>query len=181
MQIAQSPPFPVGISYFRLLAQYNSWANKRLYLACRELPVEIYMKDFNLYFGSIHRTLNHILVADRLLMGRYKGFPATIQALDSIPCATLNDLRIIRQNEDDAILSFFNDHAEIIGNEILSYIDTEGHERSVPQLLAYAHFFNHQTHHRGQVHAALTQSGIKEPPPLDIIYFYYEGGWVQNP
>ena len=76
---------PPDLGYFRTLARYNRWANRRLYAAAAALHEADYMRKLPSYFGSLHATLNHILVGDRLWFGRFTGHPDTnIKALNQI-------------------------------------------------------------------------------------------------
>jgi len=66
----------------RTFARYNAWANRRLYDACARLPREEYYRDRKAFFGSLHGTLNHLLLADRIWLGRIKGKPIAVRGLD---------------------------------------------------------------------------------------------------
>ena len=162
------------MSQFPLMARFNEWANARLYGAVARLSEEDYRADRGLFFGSVHRTLNHLLVVDRIWTRRIEGVPHGIASLDAqlhdgfsaLKTARVDeDRRLIRQVDglDAAALKRTVRYRRIIGSG-------EGETRCDHILVT---LFNHQTHHRGQVHAALTQSGI-EPPPLDVIFFLDE-------
>ena len=162
------------MSHFPLMARFNEWANARLYGAVARLPEEEYRADRGLFFGSVHRTLNHLLVVDRVWTRRLDGEPPGIVSLDmqlhdrvaALKAARAEeDGRLIRQVDglDAAALQRAVRYRRIIGSG-------EAETRCDHILIT---LFNHQTHHRGQVHAALTQSGI-EPPPLDVVFFLDE-------
>src|SRR5437667_4066081 len=89
--------------YFATLARYNAWANRRLYDAVGALPESDYMKPRPAFFGSIHATLNHILVGDRVWLGRLEGQPSGIQALDQILYDDFAALHAARTAEDERI------------------------------------------------------------------------------
>src|SRR5690606_30740172 len=94
-----------GIAYFRMLAAYNRWANARLYAACLTLPPAAYEADRRGYFGSIGRTLNHILVGDRIWRARFAGAAPAIIDLTHVPYPDRHALWAARQAEDEGIIS----------------------------------------------------------------------------
>jgi len=156
-------------SHFLLMAKYNAWANARLYKMASDLPDELYRKNVGAYFGSLHGTLNHILTADRIWMRRLTGTGEHPDKLNAILFDDVGSLRAARQAEDQRILSFVEGLAEGDFEKTLEYRTLSGAPQK--QLLGeiLAHFFNHQTHHRGQGHAILTVLGIAEPDPLDLL------------
>jgi uncharacterized damage-inducible protein DinB len=158
-----------GPDYFAQLAAYNRWANRRLFAACAELSTDEYHAPRRAFFGSIHRTLNHILVGDRLWFSRVEG-QALNYPLDHELYADLPSLRAARQTEDDRILQFVQAlPAERLAGD-LSYRNVAGEAHTTPLRFVLGHIFNHQTHHRGQVHDMLSQTAVA-PPPIDLIYF----------
>lgn len=163
----------MNASYFMHLAKYNIWANNRLYKACGALPEQAYLKARPSYFGSIHKTLNHILVADMIWMDRFLGEKVGPQTLDELLFDTFEALWKARQEQDEKILDFTISLTEKDVDGILEYTDISGVPHDVPLAICLAHFFNHQTHHRGQVHGLLSQE-VKEPPALDLIYYTLE-------
>jgi uncharacterized damage-inducible protein DinB len=163
------------LAYFRTLARYNQWANRRLYAAAAALPEHDYMRALPSYFGSLHATLNHLLVGDRLWMARLTDHSETrIASLDQILYADLVGLRVAREAEDARIITYADDLDEPTLNSTLRYKTVKGDAHSTPLRLVLGHVFNHQTHHRGQCHGLLSTLGVKEPPPLDLIYYVRE-------
>lgn len=160
--------------HFQMFAYYNKWANELVYRAAAELSDEEYRLDLGLFFGSIHRTLNHILVADRIWMKRFTNEGDHPKTLDAIISDNFIALREKRQAEDDRICRFTDemDEQKLSGRYTYTPLSSM---RTISQRLApsLAHFFNHQTHHRGQIHAALTRIGT-DAPPLDLAYFLRE-------
>ncbi|PRD45915.1 damage-inducible protein DinB [Phyllobacterium phragmitis] len=156
---------------FQMFAAYNSWANGLVYDAAAKLSDEEYRRDMAAFFGSIHGTLNHIMVADRVWMKRFTGEGDHPKTLDTILFEHPAALRAAREAEDRRIIAFVDglDGKAIAGR--FTYI-TVTDVRTVSQRLAPAlsHVFNHQTHHRGQVHAMLTALG-HEAPSLDLSRF----------
>jgi len=157
-----------------MFAHYNRWANRRLYAAAATLADEDYRLDLGAFFGSVHRTLNHVLVADRIWMRRFTGEGDAPAALDTVLADELALLAVLREAEDERIVDWIDDLPDAAFAGRFTYT-TVTDLRTVSQRLApaLAHFFNHQTHHRGQVHALLTRLG-QAAPALDLIYFQRE-------
>lgn len=159
--------------HFRTLARYNQWANDRLYAVCGKLhDNELFMQRPS-FFGSIHATLNHILVADRLWMGRLTGHPAQIARLDEILYGDFIGLNVARVAEDAQIVTFCDALDEPTVNSMLRYKNMAGETQATPIRWVLTHMFNHQTHHRGQTHGLLSQTDVA-PPPLDLMYYLRE-------
>ena len=167
-----APSLP--LQHARRFARYNRWANHRLYDACAALPPEAYFAARPSFFGSLHATLNHILVGDSIWLGRFKGQPpAHITALNQILHADFAALRAAREDKDAEIIAFCDglDEAALDGD--FTYTNTRGQTFTDPLFPPLMHFFNHQTHHRGQAHGLLSHAGAS-PPELDMIYFMRE-------
>jgi uncharacterized damage-inducible protein DinB len=161
-------------SHFRMMALYNAWANTRLYDATAAIDAEAYLAPRGAYFGSLHGTLNHILVGDRIWLRRFTGEGEMPSSLDAILYEDLANLRAARQREDARIIGFVEGLEEAALGGTISYRTmtnpTDVTERLAPTLV---HFFNHQTHHRGQAHCMLTQI-TGDAPSLDLIMFQRE-------
>ena len=89
-----------------MFAAYNRWANERLYEAAAKLPDADYRAERGAFFGSLHGTLNHILVADRVWMRRFTGEGPTPTRLDEILFDTLEPLAAARRDEDERIIAW---------------------------------------------------------------------------
>ncbi len=154
-------------AHFDQLAAYNRWANRRQYDDAATLSDDIRKRPAGLFFGSIHGTLNHLLVTDYIWMRRFTGDGPRPERLNQLLHDDFAELRAAREAEDERIFAF------VTGTEaydrILEYQNSSG--KTFQQALgpALTHFFNHQTHHRGQVHAGLTIAGIREPASLDLL------------
>lgn len=160
--------------HFRMLGHYNAWANARLYDAAARLDETQYKADRGAFFKSVHGTLNHLLVTDRIWMKRFTGEGDAPDRLDAILFEAFDGLRDARTAEDARILAYVDglDEARIAGT--ISYRRVSSPEQFVQQLApALAHWFNHQTHHRGQVHALLTGLG-QLSTELDLLFFQRE-------
>ena len=156
------------------MARYNRWANSRLYEACRVLDQAVYHAEGNMFFGSLHGTLNHILVGDRLWLARIQGEPAPALKLDDRPFADLVSLTAARIDEDRRMVDITRSYTDGDIEKIVSYrMVTRPEDVSTPLHLCWLHLFNHQTHHRGQIHDQLVQTEVS-PPPLDLIYYLRE-------
>lgn len=166
------------LDYFRTLARYNQWANRRLYAACAQLHEAEYLKPRAAFFGSIHGTLNHILVGDRLWMARIIGHDAGIKALDQILYGDFIGLRVAREAEDAQIIRVIDAMDEPTLNTTLRYRPlTDNTMTAMPMRFVLGHMFNHATHHRGQAHGLLSQTAVA-PPPLDLVFYLREAALV---
>ena len=161
---------------FPMLARYNKWANDRIYDGAATLTESEYRTDRGAFFGSVHGTLNHLLVADRIWMHRFTGDGPTYGVLDVVVHERLDELRAERLLEDARIEAFVQSLDDEGLASTISY-RTISQPAPITQPLwpALVHFFNHQTHHRGQVHTLLTGFG-RDVPSLDLIAFQRETG-----
>jgi len=154
-----------------MFGRYNAWANSRLYDATARLSPEQYRADRGAFFKSVHGTLNHLLVTDRIWMQRFTGEGDAPNRLDAILFESFDELRAAREAEDRRIVDFVDglDDDRIAGT--IKYRRVSSPEEFEQQLApALAHWFNHQTHHRGHVHALLTGL-VGEAPELDLLIF----------
>ena len=161
---------------FQMFAGYNEWANARLYAAVAELPDADYRADHGAFFKSVHGTLNHLLVGDRVWMQRLTGKGDAPTSLDAILCDDLKSLRAARAEEDARIIAFVAGLSDADLARKVRY-RTISRPAEIEQELGYAlpHVFNHQTHHRGQVHGLLTRIA-GDAPSLDLILYRRETG-----
>ncbi len=159
--------------HFATMAVYNRWANRRLYDACAALPAPDYHRPRPAFFGSIHATLNHILVGDRVWLGRITGTPSGITALDQLLYRELDELRAARAAEDDRVVGLVDRPDAAALDRVVDYRSFSRGRHRIKLRWVLSHLFNHQTHHRGQVHDMLTQTAVP-PPPLDLILFLSE-------
>jgi uncharacterized damage-inducible protein DinB len=157
--------------HYAMFAGYNAWANRRLYDAAAVLPDAQYREDRGAFFKSLHGTLNHLLATDRVWMQRFTGEGTAPDRLDAILFDTFDELRAAREAEDVRILRYIDglDDARLAG--VIHYRRVSTPEPQVQALApALAHWFNHQTHHRGQAHTILT--GLTGTgPELDLLFY----------
>ena len=155
-----------------IMSNYNTWVNEHIFELCSTLSDDDYRMDRKSFFGSIHNTLNHILLVDILWLARLNGYEdESFHSLDQILYHEFDELRKVRVEEDRKLGKF----VENLDNEDLEmpvkYRRMSGQqgEETVHEVLLT--LFNHQTHHRGQIHTMLTQIGIKnsDMPDLDVV------------
>jgi uncharacterized damage-inducible protein DinB len=157
--------------YFANFARYNAWANARLYAAVAQLTEAQFTEDRGAFFRSVQGTLNHLLVTDRIWMQRMTGTGDAPSRLDVILFTEFPALRAARVAEDARIVAYVNGLSDADMAGTISYRRVSTPEPFVQELApVLAHFFNHQTHHRGQVHALLT-SLTGQAPELDLLFF----------
>ena len=147
----------------RLFARYNRLANERLYDARAALSDEERRRDRRGFFRSIHGTLNHILLGDRNWLARFRGGEAPSTGLDAILYEDFAELRAARAMEDDRLEDFVRDATPAFLEGSIRYVNNQGRTLEDPTDLLVLHLFNHQTHHRGQVHDMLSQVGATTP------------------
>jgi len=163
-------------AHFDEFAGYNAWANVRLYDAAARLSNADYRRDGGAFFKSVHGTLNHLLVTDRVWLSRCAGMGA-IQGplpttLNAILHEDLADLRAARDREDAAIIRYVYGLDEAAYAGVIRYRRVSTPEpQEQPLLQGLAHWFNHQTHHRGQAHALITRFSGGPGPELDLLFY----------
>ena len=150
-----------------MLARYNRIANERLYAKCAELSDAEYRKHRDGSFGSIHALLNHILLGDRIWMSRFEGAGRVTPPLNTVMFEDFSELRTARVEQDVHIESFFGSLSDDFSGQSFAYTNNQGKDYVESAPVAFSHFFNHQTHHRGQVHVMLSQTPVA-PPSLDL-------------
>lgn len=160
----------ISSSYARTMASYNRWMNDRLYDCCSKLSDEERKRDAGAFFKSIHGTLNHLLLGDRIWLGRFTDKPFVVSSLDRELYSDFAQLRSERKATDAAISDWIDSLSEADLAGELSYMSMVNPKpRRCPLWVAVTHFFNHQTHHRGQLTTLLVQRGI-DPGVTDLIW-----------
>lgn len=147
------------------MARYNRWMNDKVYACAARLGDDECKRDRGAFFKSIHATLNHLLVADRIWLGRLhgvvppSGFLAIgIRAINQELFADCAQLRAERQRTDQDLDAWAATVTAQSFEAPLRYV-SGGRSREYPLWWVATHLFNHQTHHRGQVTTLLTQAG----------------------
>lgn len=162
-------------AHFAQLARYNAWATARLLDAVAHVPDADYRRDAGLFFRSIHGTLNHLLVGEQLLwFVRFAEGISLRLALDA-------EVEPDRARLDERLRAGTARWEPLIAAlpaerwaGTLDYTTMRGTAASLPFAGVLAHVFNHSTHHRGQITAALTALG-RPAPDIDLVYY------LQNP
>jgi uncharacterized damage-inducible protein DinB len=167
---------PTRADYVRKMAAYNTWMNAKVYATAASLSVEALYAERGAFFGSVFRTLGHIVNGDTIWLKRFAAHPAgyaalapvaalaTPRDLAALPFADLAALAEHRRLLDGCIERWADAVTEADLDHVLGYHDTSGRPWRKPYFLVVAHFFNHQTHHRGQVTTLLSQSGADVGP-----------------
>ncbi|MEH2496199.1 putative damage-inducible protein DinB [Bradyrhizobium sp. AZCC 1678] len=161
--------------HFQQLAAYNRWANARLYAAALGLSEEAYRRPTGVFFDSLHGTLNHLLLTDRIWLKRLTGQGEHPNQLNAILYDNRADLTKARLAEDARLISVVEQYNNAQLAAKVAYRTTSGSPQE--QILAdiLSHLFNHQTHHRGHCHACLSIVTGTEPPSLDLLMFQRGG------
>lgn len=164
------------LSHVQLMAEYNEWMNDKVYAAAASLPATEVSAERGAFFGSILGTLNHLVVADTIWLQRFAALPSLspacrellapvlaeppTTALDARPFADLAALRTHRQGLDQLIRQWVGMLSEDDLTQLLAYRSTKGVPATRQFFSLLMHFFNHQTHHRGQTTTLLSQAGV---------------------
>jgi len=157
--------------YVRTMADYNRWQNENLYGAADELTDAQRKEPRGAFFGSIHGTLNHLLWGDQIWMSRFAGTPRP--KAPSIPESVAmfeswDELKRERRTFDEVIADWgASVDPKWLEGDLTWFSGAAGRELTMPKWLLVTHLFNHQTHHRGQVHCMLTQCAVK-PDDTDL-------------
>jgi uncharacterized damage-inducible protein DinB len=157
--------------YVRFMARYNAWQNESIYGAADTLSDAQRRQDLGAFFGSIQRTLSHLAWADATWLSRFASWPRPegghAGSADAHP--DWDELKAARRALDEAILAWASAITpDAIRSTLTWRSGALGGEVSMPLDHVIAHVFNHQTHHRGQVHALLTRLGAK-PGDTDLL------------
>ena len=160
------------LDHICLMAKYNEWMNTKLYEAAMRLPGEELNADRNAFFGSILGTLNHLAVGDTLWLKRFATHPAnystlelarnlpTPASLDQLLYTDVQSLSTFRRSLDQVIVEWARSIADHDLDHVLHYANTKGVLADKNFFSLVMHFFNHQTHHRGQATTLLSQAGV---------------------
>jgi uncharacterized damage-inducible protein DinB len=161
-------------AHFSAMARYNVWATQRLLATVAAVPEVDYRRDAGLFFKSIHGTLNHLLVGEHMLW--YPRFAKRVSPKMALDTEVEPDRARLAQALIGGAANWLplikGWPAERFEGE-LSYTTMRGTQATLPFATTLAHVFNHGTHHRGQITAALTATG-HPCPELDLVYFLQE-------
>ena len=150
----------ISVDYCQLLARYNHWMNERLYAAVAEFSAEERVRDRGAFFGSMHRTLNHILWGDRVWLARFQSQPFAVPAFGADMYADFAQLSREREATDTAILAWTGQLTPAwLGGTLEYRAASDGRLRRVATWIVVTHMFQHATHHRGQLSTLMKQAG----------------------
>ncbi|MBI3434325.1 MAG: DinB family protein [Proteobacteria bacterium] len=160
----------IETTYVQRMARYNRWQNENLFQCAQRLGDAERRRERGAFFGSIHKTLNHILWGDRIWLSRLAQMPqpqgGIAQSVEQ--CAQWETLARERAACDAAIIGWADALDALWLASTLTWFSVSAQrEMTHPAWLLVTHVFNHQTHHRGQVHCMLTQAGEK-PSDTDL-------------
>lgn len=155
--------------WVRMMAAYNAEMNRRLYAAAGEIPEEVRRADRGAFFGSLHGTLSHLVWGDNNWMARFAGWPRPPGGIPGSPhlFETWDALCAARLETDAGIEAWAATVEESWLRGPLVWVNFAGERQVQPVWVTVTHFFNHQTHHRGQAHCLVTQAGVK-PADTDL-------------
>jgi tRNA-Thr(GGU) m(6)t(6)A37 methyltransferase TsaA len=151
----------VTAAFARDMALYSRWQNRGLYELCEKLGDDARRLDRGMFFGSIHNTLNHMLVLDRALLVIVRD--GTWVPIDhrAVPYADFAELRAERALFDDGLVALAGDRGDAwFGANLTFFSQRLGRERTLPRALLFAQMINHATHHRSQVTSELFKLGV---------------------
>lgn len=152
------------------MARYNAWQNDGLGKMIGEMTTDELIKDRGAFFGSIFATLNHLLWGDAIWISRFDGGagpdPAIKDSVDVTPTPTAWAADRVQMDARITLWAQSVTSTDLAG-DISWYSGAAQRDMSMPKTLCIMQLFNHQTHHRGQVHAMLTALG-KRPNDTDL-------------
>jgi uncharacterized damage-inducible protein DinB len=160
----------IDAAYVQRMARYNRWQNENLYGVADRLSDTERRQERGAFFGSIHRTLSHLLWADHQWMSRFSdwqkpsvGIPGSVSLYPE-----WDHLKQERADADGKLIGWADAlDPQWLAGDLTWFSGAIQREVTKPRWQLVTHFFNHQTHHRGQVHAMLTQAGGK-PHDTDL-------------
>ena len=152
-------------------ARYNRWANARIYKACQLLKADELALDRKGFFGSILGALNHILLADLIYRERLENKPTTFTRLNEILYEDFKELQSVHVSQDQWYVEYCEslNPSELDNDLSFDTVET-GEFFSLPLRACLSNLYEHQIHHRGQIHHMLSHAQT-DPPPLDFIKF----------
>ena len=162
----------ITAQYCQTMARYNAWQNKGLSEAFEAIDMKELQKDRKAFFGSLWATANHLLWADQLWMSRFDGGTAPSGGIGE--SVSLHDNKQLflddRLRTDQRIIRWASKlrQMDLVG-PLTWYSGAAGRTLAKPVSVCITHFFNHQTHHRGQIHAMLTAAG-HAPGDTDLVF-----------
>ena len=156
MGVLINPPF------VKTMAAYNAEMNRRIYAAAARIPDAVRREPRGAFWGSIHGTLCHLLWGDQMWMSRFDHWPkpSIVQKQSAGLIEGFDGLHRVRTEADARISDWAARVTEAwLAEDQVWFSASVQRELRQPRSLLVTHFFNHQTHHRGQAHALITAAG----------------------
>ena len=148
--------------YYRLMAEYGTWMNARLFEVCQSIPDGDRKRDLGAFFGSLHATLDHILFGDRAWMARFTDRDYGLKPMGELLFDDFEALTAARQEMDRDILDWVSDlDSTWLAAPFSYYSGAYDRDFTLPAWVCVTHMFNHQTHHRGQATTLVSQLGYQ--------------------
>jgi uncharacterized damage-inducible protein DinB len=158
----------VDVEYCRLLARYTRWMNERIYAALATMPDEERRRDRGAFFGSIHRTLSHLIWADRAWLARFTGQAFDVPAYGADAYGDFATLARERDATDTEILTWAGQLTdEWLRSDLRYRRKADNRDAQLAGWVGAVHLFTHQVHHRGQVTTLMKQAGV-DPGVTDL-------------
>ena len=152
----------ISPGWVRMMARYNEWQNAWLVPAIETLGDEEARRHRGAFFGTVLGTANHVLWADEVWLSRFRGVPIDAGGIDgSVDWTDSVSDWAVRRRETDMGLLEWAEGLEDCEGDVSWWSGVLKRQASRPKSILYTHIFNHQTHHRGQIHAMLTAAGIE--------------------
>lgn len=170
----------ISPGYCLTMARYNAWQNRLTRSAMERLTAAALIENRQAFFGSILGTANHLLWGDLLWMARFDGGEAPEGGIaDSTGLhESMATWATERFRTDGRILNWAERlKAKQLKGDLTWFSGSQDREVSLPKAVCVTHFFNHQTHHRGQIHAMLTAAGAKTGD-TDLVFMPKDGPWL---
>jgi uncharacterized damage-inducible protein DinB len=152
------------------LSRYHRWATEKLFDSVALLTEEQYRKESGLFFGSVHGTLNHLLLVDQLWLSRIDGQPYPVNDLSHEIETEAKSLETALLNQCDLWFKTCAAMTDRRLTQMVKYRNTAGEPSRIKADDLLMHVFNHGTHHRGQISAVLVEFGVPVPE-MDYYYF----------
>lgn len=152
----------ISQSYLRVMSRYNRWQNQALFKAAGYLSDDERTRDRGAFWGSVHGTLSHIYWADRIWLSRFDiTEPPSVSLADSARYVQDFSQLMTERDELDQKVIHWSDEWQVgpIKGELEWFSGSIQRNAKAPLSVVLVHFFNHQTHHRGQAHALITAAG----------------------
>ena len=157
----------IGAGYVVMMSRYNAWQNNQVVDIVKVMDEAALYKDHKAFFGSIMHTLNHILWGDTLWMSRFSDAfdPPTVPAAEHYKFTPSPEAWCAVRGETDGRIRAWADRVvqKDLDGKLSWYSGVQQAEMTQDRAMCIVQLFNHQTHHRGQVHAMLTASGQSAP------------------